>query len=326
MNILVTGGAGYIGSHVVKLLGETTNHSVTVLDNLSTGRREAVLYGALEVLDLSAFNGVESLLAARQFDAVIHFAASIVVPESVENPLKYYLNNTVNTTHLIHACIRHGVQRFIFSSTAAVYGEPEQVPVAETTPPAPINPYGTSKMMSEIVLADAGLAHPDFKYIILRYFNVAGASLDNTIGQSFPNATHLIKVAAETAVGRRHSMQIFGTDYKTPDGTCIRDYIHVQDLASAHLAALDYLETGSSDIFNCGYGHGFSVREVIETMRRISGVNFAAEERGRRAGDPASLISDNRKIIRTLKWKPQYDDISLICRTALAWEQKLAGR
>jgi UDP-glucose 4-epimerase len=336
MHILVTGGAGYIGSHVVKQLLEETSHDVTIIDNLSTGHQATL--DTLEQIaltskngdlrfyhsDLSNFAEVEKIFLANRFDAVMHFAASIVVPESVVNPLKYYMNNTVNTTNLIRLCNEYVVQKFIFSSTAAVYGEPEIVPVSETTPTLPINPYGMSKLMSERVLQDTADANSDFSFVILRYFNVAGADIHNRIGQSFPNATHLIKVAAQTALAQREKISVFGTDYETPDGTCIRDYIHVDDLASAHLRALEYLSEGNqSDIFNCGYGHGFSVYEVIETMKKISAVDFTVETSPRRSGDPALLISDNTKIKNTLGWVPHYDDLALICKTALDWEKNV---
>lgn len=332
MNILVTGGAGYIGSHVVKQILELTDHQVCVIDNLSTGHQQTIdvlrdiAKNRLEFIkaDLADFDAIAAIVKAHSFDAVIHFAASIVVPESVENPLKYYMNNTVNTTHLIKLCNDFGINRFIFSSTAAVYGEPAEVPVKESTPKVPINPYGMSKLMSETVLQDSAAANEAFKFVILRYFNVAGADIHNRIGQSFPNATHLIKVAAQTAIGQRDKMYVFGEDYATPDGTCIRDYIHVDDLASAHLSALEYVErTGESNIFNCGYGHGFSVKEVIETVKNVSGVDFVVETSPRRAGDPALLISDNSKILTLTNWKPQYDDITTICKTALAWETHL---
>ena len=335
MNILITGGAGYIGSHVVKQIIENTDHSVVIIDNLSTGslktiktlneiRQQTGKNTELTFIeaDLKDFQMIEGMFKAKKFDVVIHFAASIVVPESVKNPIKYYMNNTVNTANLINLCLKYGVNRFIFSSTAAVYGQPDEIPVKETTPTQPINPYGRSKLMSETVLNDVG-AHTEFKYIILRYFNVAGADLKIRIGQRFPNATHLIKVAAETAVGKRDKMYVFGTDYPTPDGTCIRDYIHVDDLADAHIKSLEYLNDNNSDVFNCGYGRGYSVLEVINTMKEVSGVDFKVEYTGRREGDPAILIADNTKILNNLNWRPQYDDLKLICKTALEWEKKL---
>ncbi len=326
MNILVTGGAGYIGSHVVKQLGEQTEHKITVLDNLVTGFRESILYGDFINADLSDFDLIEKIIKEGNYDAVIHFAASLVVPESVTNPLKYYLNNTANTANLIKQCVNYDVNKFIFSSTAAVYGEPapEMIPVTEESPTAPINPYGSSKLMSETVLKDTAYAYDKFNYIALRYFNVAGASVDGKIGQSTKDATLLIKVAAETALGKRDKMYIFGDDYPTEDGTCIRDYIHVEDLASAHIKALEHLEEGKEGgVFNCGYGHGFSVKEVLETMKKVSGVDFPVEIKERRAGDPAILISDNRKIREKMQWTPKYDDLELICKTGLEWEKKI---
>jgi len=336
VNILITGGAGYIGSHVVKQIIENTDHNVVIIDNLSTGslktiktlneiHQQAGKNTELTFIeaDLKDFQMIEGMFKAKKFDVVIHFAASIVVPESVKNPIKYYMNNTVNTANLINLCLKYGVNRFIFSSTAAVYGQPDEIPVKETTPTQPINPYGRSKLMSETVLNDVGTANPEFKYVILRYFNVAGADLKIRIGQRFPNATHLIKVAAETAVGKRDKMYVFGTDYPTPDGTCIRDYIHVDDLADAHIKSLEYLNDNNSDVFNCGYGRGYSVLEVINTMKEVSGVDFKVEYTGRREGDPAILIADNTKILNNLNWKPQYDDLKLICKTALEWEKKL---
>jgi len=341
MNILVTGGAGYIGSHVVKEILEKRSDDVVILDNFSTGSRRNTdtlkkidVNGRLKIIeaDLSNFSLVEGIFKSYPFDAIIHFAASIIVPESVENPLKYYMNNTVNTTNLIRLANNYGVKRFIFSSTAAVYGEPEEVPVKETTTLSPINPYGMSKLMSERVLIDTAKANNDFKYVILRYFNVAGADMNNAktiedinprIGQAFPEATHLIKVAAETATGKRDKIYIFGDDYDTKDGTCIRDYIHVDDLAMAHLQALDYLNENESDIFNCGYGHGYTVKEVINTMKKVSGVDFKVEITGRRAGDPSKLIADNSKILNKLGWQPKFDNLELICKSAFEWEKRL---
>jgi UDP-glucose 4-epimerase len=324
MKILVTGGAGYIGSHVVKLLGERGSDEIVVLDNLSTGRTDAVLFGRLEVMDLSEFEKVDQFIKKEKFDAVIHFAAKIVVPESVANPLLYYRNNTVNTINLINSCVKYGVGMFIFSSTAAVYGEPEDGIVNENSLLSPISPYGTSKLMSEFVIKDTAFAHPEFKYVILRYFNVAGADPDGLIGQNFPDATHLIKVACQTALGMRESLSVFGTDFNTPDGTGVRDYIHVTDLASAHLAALDHLENGgNSDIYNCGYGKGTSVLEVIRSVRKVSDKDFPVQNSPRRAGDPAKLIADNSKILKELNWVPKFQDLNLICRTAYNWEENI---
>lgn len=325
LKILITGGAGYIGSHIVKLLGETTSHELVVLDNLSTGRRDAVLYGRFVQAELADFSFVETFMADERFDAVIHFAASIVVPESVTNPLKYYMNNTVNTTNLINSAVKSGVKFFIFSSTAAVYGEGDSGLIDENAPLKPINPYGMSKLMSENVLRDAASANGDFKYVIFRYFNVAGASMDNKIGQSFPVATHLIKIAAECAAGKRDKMFIFGTDYPTKDGTCVRDYIHVEDLAQAHIEGLNHLSEGNpSSIFNCGYGHGYTVKEVIETMKKVSDVDFISEIGERRHGDPASLIADNSKLLKETSWLPKLDDLNKITLSALEWEKKLS--
>jgi len=324
MKILVTGGAGYIGSHVVKQLGEQGGCDITVLDNLSTGFESSILYGKLIKADLADFAFVERFLDDEKFDAIIHFAASIVVPESVENPLKYYMNNTVNTTNLVRCAVKSGVKSFVFSSTAAVYGEPKEGVVTEESPLSPINPYGYSKLMSEQILRDTAEAHSGFRFVILRYFNVAGASMDGRIGQRFPNATHLIKVSCEAACGKRDKMYIFGEDYPTKDGSCVRDYIHIEDLASAHLAALSYLEYGGkSDIFNCGYGRGASVKEVVDTVKKISGVDFEAQKAPRRAGDPSLLVSDNKKILNTLPWKPKYDDLEIICKSAFEWEKNI---
>ena len=293
MKILITGGAGYIGSHDAQALLEANRHDVVILDNLCKGSMRAIealrKIGEFEFVQESLENtpAIEKLFKREKFDAIIHFAAFIEVFESTQNPLKYYLNNTANAMNLIALANKYGVKDFIFSSTAATYGEPDIPQVSEETPQNPINPYGRSKLMVEWVLKDAAAANPNFKYGILRYFNVAGAASDGTIGQNYPNATHLIKVATQTIVGKRDKMSIFGDDYDTKDGTCIRDYIHVEDLASAHLAVLDYLQSGESAVFNVGYGTGFSVKEVVNEAKKVSGVDFKVQIAPRRAGDPA---------------------------------------
>jgi len=319
--ILVTGGAGYIGSHVVRQLGEAGERLV-VLDNLSTGFAEAVLYGELVVGDSGDRELVGRLLSEHDIDTVMHFAAHLVVPESVESPLKYYGNNTCNTRNLLECCAEAGVKHFIFSSTAATYGIPEGGIATEETPTAPINPYGTSKLMSEWMLRDLS-AVTDLKHVILRYFNVAGSDPEGRTGQRTPNATLLIKVACETAVGKRDSISIFGTDYPTRDGTGVRDYIHVEDLARAHLDALTYLrQGGESTLVNCGYGHGYSVREVLDAVQRVNGKALNIVERPRRAGDPPQLIAGAEKIRKLFGWKPQYDDLEFIVKTSLDWEKR----
>ena len=323
-SILVTGGAGYIGSHVVKLLGER-GERVVVLDDLSTGNREAVLYGDLIEGNTGDQALVSKILKKHNVKTVMHFAAHTIVPESVEKPLKYYGNNTACTRSLLECCDEAGVQNFIFSSTAATYGIPEDAtkPCIETLPTAPINPYGTSKLMSEKMLQDLDAAS-SMRHVILRYFNVAGSDPDGRIGQSTKNATLLVKVAAEVALGKREQLYVYGTDYPTPDGTGIRDYIHVSDLASAHLSALDYLKQGGkSTLVNCGYGRGYSVREVIDAVNRIHGSPIKVIEEDRRAGDPPALIAAVEKIHQTLDWKPQFDDIDVIVKTSLEWEQHL---
>ena len=325
--IFVTGGAGYIGSHVVKALGEA-GYQVLVYDNLSTGNRWAVLHGDLVVGELSDRQLLTDTLRDFQPDAVMHFAAFIEVAESVTNPLKYYRNNTLNALQLLEVLQELNIGRFIFSSTAAVYGTPEEIPVAETAPLEPINPYGASKMMSERLLADLTLALPEaFRYVALRYFNVAGADSGGRIGQAYRNPTHLITRALKTARGQYPSLQLFGTDYPTEDGTCIRDYIHVDDLAAAHLVALRHLlNGGQSDIFNCGYGHGYSVREVIEVAKKVSGVDFTVIEAERREGDPAALTAKSDKIVKELGWQPRHDDLEYIVRTAWDWEQQVDAK
>lgn len=324
-SILVTGGAGYIGSHVVKQLGQR-GENIVVLDNLSTGFAESVLYGKLIVGDTGDPELVASILREYKVEAVMHFAAHTIVPESVSNPLKYYRNNTANTLNLLNCCKEQGVKHFIFSSTAAVYGNLTSGLATETLPTLPINPYGTSKLMSEWMLRDLCHAEP-LTSVVLRYFNVAGSDPEGQIGQSTRNATLLIKVAVEVAVGKRPQLYVFGTDYPTPDGTGVRDYIHVHDLASAHLAALDYLRKGGeSTTLNCGYGHGYSVREVIDAVNRCHGSPITVKEDVRREGDPAYLVSDVTRIHQTLQWQPQYDDLDKIVTTSLAWEKKLAER
>ncbi|RME64592.1 MAG: UDP-glucose 4-epimerase GalE [Alphaproteobacteria bacterium] len=325
--MLVTGGAGYIGSHAVLALLDA-GAEVSVLDDLSTGQRWAV-DPAAHFTQGNAGDAalVDTLLAARKIDAILHFAGSVVVPESVADPLKYYRNNTVNACTLLACAVRAGVPHFIFSSTAAVYGVPAQPRVTEATPTNPINPYGASKRMTEIMLADVAAAHP-LCYAALRYFNVAGADCQGRSGQSTPNATHLIKVACEAALGKRAGLAIFGTDYPTRDGTGVRDYIHVGDLVDAHVATLAHLidHPGDNLVMNLGYGHGFSVREVLAMVEKVAGVALKVEEAPRRAGDPAELVADIAHLRRTLGWTPRHDDLHTIIATALEWERRLARR
>ncbi len=335
--VLVTGGAGYIGSHTALRLVEA-GHDVVVLDNLYSGHRWAVPERAgFAEGNIADRELVGNILRERRIDAVIHFAGHIVVPESVENPGKYYRNNVVGSFNLIEACIAGGVGHFVFSSSAAVYGIPRNgspgggitgTGIAETADPAPINPYGSGKLITEWTLRDlAAGAGGRFKFVALRYFNVAGARADGTLGQATPRATHLIKVACQAACGVRDGLSVFGDDYPTPDGTCIRDYIHVEDLAAAHLDALDYLDAGGeSAAMNCGYGHGHSVREVIECVKAVSGVDFPVTIAPRRAGDPPALVADNALIRQRLGWTPRYDDLTTICHTAYRWEQALLKR
>jgi UDP-glucose 4-epimerase len=321
--ILVTGGAGYIGSHTVLRLKERGD-DVVVLDNLSTGFRQSIPGVTLVEGDIGDAGLASRLFEQHPIDTVVHFAAHTIVPESVSDPLKYYGNNTCQTRSLLASCQRHGVKHFVFSSTAAVYGEPASGIADETaTQLAPINPYGTSKLMSEWMLRDLAAA-TSMRYVVLRYFNVAGCDPQGRIGQSTRKATLLIKVACEASVGKRPAVSIFGTDYPTPDGTGVRDYIHVDDLARAHLNAVDYLyDGGTSTTLNCGYGHGYSVREVLDAVRRVSGKPLTINEEPRRPGDPPMLIAKAERIRSVLGWEPKLDDLDEIVRNALRWEEKL---
>jgi UDP-glucose 4-epimerase len=326
MAVLVTGGAGYIGSHMVWALLEA-GEEVVVVDDLRTGFAGAVAPGATLVegdfADRSLF---ESIIDRHQLDAIIHFAASAVVPESVADPLGYYRNNTAGTRSLIEAAVLYGVENFIFSSTAAVYGTPDIVPVPEDAPLRPVSPYGSSKMMAETILADTAAAH-GLRHAALRYFNVAGADPKGRAGQSTRAATHLIKVACQAVAGKRDHLAVYGTDYPTPDGTCIRDYIHVSDLVQAHLEALGHLRGGGGDlVLNCGYGRGYSVLEIVEAVKRVSGRDFPVRIEGRRAGDPVAVVAGVDRIRERLGWRPRYDDLDTIIGTALNWEAILAER
>jgi len=322
--ILVTGGAGYIGSHVVRQLGEA-GEDVVVLDDLSTGFRRAVLHGELVVGNTGDRLCLEALFERFEIDTIMHFAAHTVVPESVANPLKYYGNNTCASRTLIEHALKAGVRNVVFSSTAAVYGIPDTGQASENSPTVPINAYGLSKLMTEWMLRDVAAVEP-LNYVALRYFNVAGSDPEGRIGQSTPNATLLTKVACETAVGKRDHVAIYGTDYPTADGTGVRDYIHVEDLAAAHLKALDYLRAGGeSTTLNCGYGHGYSVREVLDMVGEIAGCALTVQETDRRAGDPPTLIAEAARIRDVLGWEPQYDDLAAIVSSSFNWERKLAA-
>ena len=323
MTVLVTGGAGYIGSHMVQALKEA-GESVVVIDNLSTGFADVLPDGVpLLVGDAGDETVVGNAIARHGVESIIHFAGSIVVPDSMRDPLGYYRNNTMTTRSLLNAAVKAGVSRFIFSSTAAVYGDPDQVPVPENAPTRPLSPYGSSKLMTEIMLHDVASAH-GMNYVVLRYFNVAGADPEARMGLATIGATHLLKIAVEAATGQRAKIDVFGTDYPTPDGSCIRDFIHVSDLAQAHRAALSYLRGGGGSVtLNCGYGRGYSVLETIEAVRRVSGRNFAVSYAPRRPGDIMAMVADTSRIRGVLDWTPQYDDLETIATHALAWEWKL---
>jgi UDP-glucose 4-epimerase len=323
MTVLVTGGAGYIGSHMVHALADI-GQSVVVVDNLSTGFSAFLPQGVpLFIGDAADENLVEGVIAAHNVDAIIHFAGSVVVPDSMRDPLAYYRNNTMTTRNLLNAAVKCGVKRFIFSSTAAVYGNPEFMPVTEEAATRPLSPYGSSKLMSEIMLHDVASAHA-MSTVVLRYFNVAGADPQARIGLATVGATHLLKIAVEAATGQRAKIDVFGTDYPTPDGSCVRDFIHVSDLVQAHGAALSYLRRGGASVtLNCGYGRGYSVLQTIAAVRRVSGRNFAIQYAERRPGDIMTMIADTSRMRATLEWTPQYDNLDIIAAHALAWEEKL---
>ena len=323
--ILITGGAGYIGSHIVNVLGRY-DYDMVIIDDLSTGRKEAVLEGKFICEDIGNIERMEAIFREEKFDACIHLAGSIIVPESVQKPIQYYKNNTEKSTVLIHLCQRFGVNKFIFSSTASVYGNSDNSRCSEDMSTRPANPYARSKLMTEWILKDVS-ASSKLEYVVLRYFNVAGANIEGLVGQSGPNSTHLLKVALECSVGKRKHIDLFGTDYNTVDGTCIRDYIHVDDLAIAHRCALEYLMAGKgNNTFNCGYGRGYSVREVIAMVKEVTETDFPVKIVGRRDGDVSELVAATDKIRTHTGWKPLYDDLKIIVKTAWEWEKKLCQR
>ena len=325
MSILITGGAGYIGSHAILAFREA-GYEVVVVDNLTTGQRNAVPVDVTFIeCNAGDMESVQAIIETHGITSVVHFAGSLVVPESVEKPLAYYLNNTATSRSLIEVCVRCGVTHFIFSSTCAVYGIANELPITENIANQPINPYGRSKLMTEQILKDTSAAHA-LSFVSLRYFNVAGADPKGRAGQSTPQATQLIKVACEAVVGKRETVTIFGEDYDTPDGTCIRDYIHVSDLVDAHVQALLYLKAGGeSQVLNCGYGHGFSVKEVLDKVQEVAGSNLEIRSGIRRPGDPPELVADPSKIQKLLGWRPVHDDLSEIVDSALRWEKKITA-
>jgi len=322
-NILITGGAGYIGSHVSKFL-KKNNFNPIIIDNLSTGNKNLIKYGNFIKSDISNKKIISKVIKDYNIKSVIHFAAFIQVEESVKNPYKYYYNNSIKTINFIKTCISNKIENFVFSSTAAVYGIPKEIPVNENSTLNPINPYGKSKMISEMFLKDIAQTTENFRYIALRYFNVAGADRDGELGQIYKKPSHLITLALKTALGKYPKLKIFGTDYDTKDGTAIRDYIYIEDLADAHLKALNFLkQKRKSGIYNCGYGKGYSVKEIVNTVKKITGKDFIVINSERRAGDPPVLIANSEKIKNELGWKPKFDDIELIIDTAFKWEKKL---
>lgn len=322
-NVLITGGAGYIGSHVSKLLSKN-NFNPIIIDNLSTGNKKLLKYGQFYKCDISNKKKISEIIEEFNIKSVIHFAAFIQVEESVKKPYKYYYNNSIKTINFIKDCIKNGIENFVFSSTAAVYGIPEKIPIKEDANLKPINPYGKSKLISEMFLKDISESSKNFRYVALRYFNVAGADREGELGQIYKKPSHLITLALKTALGQYPELKIFGTDYETRDGTAIRDYIFIEDLADAHQRALEFLKNDRQNrIFNCGYGKGYSVKEIVETVKKVTKTDFKTINADRRDGDPPSLIADTNKIRKELKWKPKYDNIELIIETAYKWEKRL---